>query len=133
MNCRTVIARIGVCAALFGCEMEPQSLKNGGLYAVEDGGGKFAIVKLLVVEKEGVHVRLYKNKFESRPTTVDPATLSLGSVKDPNGGGIGHLPITHGNFRAWQPSLIGDTVVTEEELEGYRMWRDGKGGYFGSK
>jgi hypothetical protein len=33
-------------------------------------------------------------------------------------------------FRAWQPVLIMKTPVTSEELEGYRMWKEARGGAF---
>jgi len=35
----------------------------------------------------------------------------------------------HGRWFGWRP-FIKVALVKEEELEGYRMWLDSKGGYF---
>jgi hypothetical protein len=105
----------------------------GALYSIENGDGVFSIVKLLAVDGDGVHVRLYKNKFPLRPLPVDPATLSLGSIYDADGFGMGHMPLSYSEFDAWLPLHMSDGSVTEEELEGYREWQSAGGGYFGAK
>jgi hypothetical protein len=133
MKWRALTTAVGTFTTLLlmnGCS---ESLKTGGLYSVDDGEGWYRIAKVLVVEPEGVHIRLYKNKFKSRPPTVEPTSLSLGTVHDTDGFGMGHLPLTHRAFAAWQPVFVSTGLVTEEELEGYRMWQGGKGGFFGRK
>jgi len=46
--------------------------------------------------------------------------------------GVGHLPIRKKEFYRWGPLYIGQSAVTEEELEGYRMWQKANGEYFDS-
>jgi len=108
------------------------SMTEGGIYSIDNGNGKFGIAKILKVEPGIVHVRIYKNKFEPRPTSVNVEELSLGSIHDKDGFGMGHLPISERDFRQWKPVLLITKGVTEEELEGYKLWKDAGGGVFGS-
>lgn len=104
--------------------------RAGALYSVEDVIGRYAITKVLVVEHDGVHVRRYKNTFKRRPAEIEFATLTLGPVRDKDGGfGIGHLPMTRSEFRKWEPCFIGDSAVADEELEGYRAWRQNRANF----
>jgi hypothetical protein len=52
-------------------------------------------MKVLAVDHSAIHVRLYKNRFTNRPQSVDTRELSLGSIDDPDGFGVGHLPLSH--------------------------------------
>ena len=104
-----------------GAQVEPVA---GDLYSVETGDGTFSVVKVLAAGDDLVHLRLYKNRFAARPQQVDPAELSLGSIQDPDGFGIGHLPIPLSEFDAWGPRFLTNEPVTEEELEGYRFWQE---------
>lgn len=78
----------------------------GGVYSIASGNGSFGVVKILALEPEVVHVRVYKNKFSSRPETIDLAALSLGSMLDGGDFGMGHLPISSKNFGEWLPVLV---------------------------
>jgi hypothetical protein len=102
----------------------------GDLYSVQDKQD-YSIVKVLAVDPEVVHLRLYKNKFRVRPTQIDPSTLSLGKISDSDGFGIGHLPISRSEFSSWRPALIMQSKVTPDELEGYEEWKKDHGGVFG--
>ena len=104
-----------------------QEFTPGGIYTIEDGTGKYGVAKVLVVEPEAVHVRVYKNKFNSRPLEIDPSALSLGSVFTDTEFGIGHLPLTREGFTNWRPVLVTQMTVTDEELAGYEMWKEGGG------
>lgn len=103
------------------------NLAAGGLYSIEFGDGTYSIVKILAVDDDIVHIRLYKNKFASRPEQVDSSELSLGTIQDEDGFGIGHLPISRPEFEAWDPQFLQNEGVTEEELEGYRLWQESVG------
>ena len=117
-------------AAFLGCEKAaPPDLVVGGLYSVKERGA-FQVVKVLAVDRDLVHVRIYKNKFPDRPASVEPSKLTLGSIKDKDGFGIGHAPIDKSMLEEWAPELIMETAVTEDELEGYRLWRESRGGTF---
>lgn len=121
---------MGLFSFLFGCSRSP-ALKAGALYSVNDGEGFYRVAKILVLDEQGVHIRLYKNKWKERPATVDVSTLSMGSIDDPEGFGMGHLPLSRKAFTAWQPMFVQDGTVANEELDGYQMWKEGGGGYFG--
>ncbi|MFC7517866.1 hypothetical protein ACFQUU_22925 [Herbaspirillum sp. GCM10030257] len=103
----------------------------GALYSVDDGAGHFGVAKVLAVDDAGVHIRLHKNKFATRPSRVEVSSLDLGSIHDPDGFGMGHMPLSYAAFSAWEPVFLEASALTEEELEGYRYWQEEQGGYFG--
>jgi hypothetical protein len=103
----------------------------GALCSVDDGRSRFGVAKVLAVDDAGVHIRLYKNKFTKRPPRVDVSSLDLGSVHDPDGFGMGHMPLSYAAFSAWVPIFLMAGSLAEEELEGYRYWQEENGGYFG--
>lgn len=123
-----------------------QNLKAGGLYSIiQDGDeGTFGVVKILVLEPPAVHLCIYANTFSSRPRSIDLSTLLLGEVSiedlendaqefNMTGCGIGHLPLSLKDFiYGWQPVFLGYSSVTEDDLEGYKMWKEGSGDVFGS-
>jgi hypothetical protein len=102
----------------------------GGVYSVRDSDDKFGVVKVLALDPGVVSIRIYKPSFERRPTSIDPARLTVGSIHDPDGFGIGHLPIDLPTFSSWQPQLLLRSSVTDEELDGYRMWKESGAGAF---
>jgi hypothetical protein len=106
-------------------------MKEGGIYSIDNGDGKFGIVKILKLESGIVHVRIYKEKFATRPESIKVEQLSLGSIKDKDGFGIGHLPISKNDFTGWKAVFLCETEVKEDELEGYNMWKEAGGGVFG--
>lgn len=111
-----------------------QPLTAGGVYSTDNGDGSFGVVKVLVEDPSTVHLRLYKNRFTARPDMVEPAALSLGSMDDEEGGfGIGHIPVARRDFLNWRPVLLFEQSVTDEELEGYQMWKEAGGGIFGQR
>jgi hypothetical protein len=116
--------------ALVGCS-GANSMTEGGVYSIDNGDGKFGIVKILKLEPGIVHVRVYKNKFASRPASIRLDELSLGSIKDKDGFGIGHLPISDNDFKGWKAILLTKAGVNAEELEGYNLWKEAGGGVFG--
>ncbi len=73
-------------------------------------------------------VHLSKNKFSSRPQTVESDTLSLGGISSGEDFGIGHMPLSKEGFASWQPVFISQFPATEEELVGYNMWKEEGGG-----
>jgi hypothetical protein len=103
---------------------------EGGLY-VTCSSKAYGILKVLKVEEEIVHVRLYKNKYEEMPTRVAHGSLQLGSIDDKDGFGIGHLPIGRETFASWQPQFLQHGLVEPEELDGYQTWKESHGGVWG--
>jgi len=109
---------------LYSCTNKPKELKAGAICSVDDGNGKFGIVKILVIDNEIAHLRIYKNKFNQRPASIDTRTLSLGSIYDKDGFGVGHTPLDRKGFENWQPVVLTYEEVSEEELEGYKIWKE---------
>jgi hypothetical protein len=119
-----------LCAIFIRQKLQHDEYRQGEVYSVEDEKG-YRIAKILAVDSRAVHIRLYKNVFSGRPVNIDFKSLTLGSINDPDGFGVGHLPVTPGTFSSWHPVLIARTAVSQEELEGYEEWKKSKGGAFG--
>lgn len=112
--------------------MRGHDFRAGDLLSVT-AEGQFGVVKVLAIDAEGVHLRLYQERFDSRPLSVDGEMLTLGSMFAAPGEpfSIGHLPMSHASFAGWEPQLIrSDGMVGEHELEGYRGWKEAEGGYW---
>ena len=90
---------------------------EGGLY-ITGGKSGFRIVKVLKIEAEVIHLRIYKNKLTDVPGRVDPGTLTLGTIHDKDGFGVGHQPTRLQTFVSWRPRFLQHALVEPEELEG---------------
>jgi hypothetical protein len=106
--------------------------KEGGLYSTPQEDGSFSVLKILKTDDGGVHVRIYSNRFDEHPGDVDAGTLYMAGLnkKPDEAMGMGHLPVSYATFEAWRPEYIKTVAVGDDELEGYDMWFDAKGGYF---
>lgn len=111
--------------------MASQSIPvEGGLYIIRSGSG-FGIVKVLRLEDEVVHLRVYKNKYAAVPAKVNPTTLTLGTIHDKDGFGVGHQPTRLKAFLSWKPQFLQHSLVEPEELDGYEYWKAAGGGVWG--
>ena len=54
----------------------PSELFEGAYYSIVDGD-EFSIAKVLKLEPEIVHVRIYKQHFPQRPRSIDPEALTF--------------------------------------------------------
>ncbi len=123
-----ILISVGI---LFGaCRKPSPKFQAGGIYSIDNGDGSYGVVKLLVYENDIFHVAIYKQKFQTRPEKIDISRLSFGTPNDPDGFGIGHLPLSKVSFLEWRPEFITLSGVTADELEGYKMWKEDKGGVF---
>ena len=102
----------------------------GGIYTVWSQGG-YRAVKVLAVDTGGIHIRLYANRWTERPASIDPAELTMNSEKD-GSRAVGHMPVVRKSFLGMGPRSVGNAPVDDSELEGYAMWAEAKGGYFGT-
>jgi hypothetical protein len=107
-----------------GCGNKEDGLRSGSVCTVSNGDGTFGVVKVLVIDANEAHVKIYKNKYDQRPATVDVKTLSMGSINDTDGFGIGHVPLARKGFDDWKPVEVNYEEVSKEELEGYEMWKN---------
>ncbi len=116
---------------LFGCSQSPK-LTEGGLYYTQNTNGSYSVLKILKLDEMGVHVRLYSNQYPAPPSKVEESQLYMAGIeRKPNENlGMGHTPISRKSFEAWKPTYFQKSSVKDEELEGYKMWLDAKGGYF---
>jgi hypothetical protein len=87
---------------------------------------------VLAVDAGGVHGRLYVQRFAARPSMADAGELEVAPFGPEHDApfSIGHMPLSHRAFASFQPQVMGEQPVTEEELDGWHMWRDASGGYF---
>ncbi len=105
-------------------------LQVGGLYAINLVESSFRVAKVLALNRQAVHVRVYGNHYASPPGDIDPAELDIRASGDPQGWGIGHLPLTWDLFASWQPHFLRAAEVTAEELDGFHEWQHARGGVF---
>lgn len=129
MKTRLVIV-MGLLASLLGCS-RPDWVE-GGLYYTRQKDGSYSVFKLLKIDDGGFHVRLYSNQFPDPPRKVEESKLFMaGMDRKPNERlGMGHCPVSKNSFLGWGAIFIQQSTVSAEELEGYKMWLDAKGGYF---
>ena len=88
--------------------------------------------KVLKIDNGGFHVRLYSNQFPESPRKLEESKLYMAGVdRKPNERlGMGHCPVSKKSFLGWGATFIQQSTVSPEELEGYKMWLEAKGGYF---
>jgi hypothetical protein len=117
--------------ALSGCATGPQWIE-GGMYSTPQDDGTYTVIKILKLDDQGVHIRMYSNVFESLPASIDESTLYMAGVdRGPDEAlGMGHAPISRQSFATWGAEFIQQSSVSPEELEGYDMWLEAGGGYF---
>ncbi len=119
-------------AALAGTAMNWSQWTGGGgpepgsLYSIgSQGGAGFKVVKVLARDPGLVHVRLYGNQFAERPKSIRVEDLRTGSAESADNFGIAHLPVGEAIFTSWKPQLLLKAPVTDDELAGYRAWKQG--------
>jgi hypothetical protein len=104
-------------------ETEISSYKVGSICTIENGDGDYGVAKVLAIADGAVHVKIYKNKYKQRPTEIELSTMSMGSITDPDGFGLGHIPLQKAGFDKWNPEVVTNQEVTQDELEGYHLWK----------
>ena len=82
----------------------------------------FRVVKVLATGDEVIHVKLYKEEFHERPQSIWAKALSLGTLGDPEGFGVGHLPLARSTLGLWLPVRFQSDPVTDDELVRIREW-----------
>lgn len=122
---------MGIFWSLFAGSSKPK-LSEGAIYSMPAEKGGYAIIKILKLDDHGVHVRLYSNNFSERPRRVDESSLYLAGIDRKLGEtlGMGHAPISRKSFETWKAEFVQESNVSDEELEGYNMWKEAEGGYF---
>lgn len=112
--------------------MAGEGLVEGGVYVTPQEDGSYVPLKILKLDEVGVHVRLYSNVYKNRPKAIEEYSLYIAGI-DKKGSeplGMGHLPLSRKAFAGWGAVFVQRSSVSAEELEGYRVWLEAKGGYF---
>jgi hypothetical protein len=112
---------LSACSPDSGPAKAANEIVVGGLYAAKNEDGTYGVSKVLAVDENAVHVRIYGNKFPTLPQNLDAATLTLGKLGDPGGFGIGHAPVAKNGWLA-SHTFLQKEPVREEELEGYKYY-----------
>lgn len=94
-----------------------QTIRAGAICTVANGDGKFGAIKVLQVTNIFLEVTIYKNKYDERPAMPDLDSLTIGTVHDPDGFGIGHVALSPDGFMSWEPVVVGFREITAEEEE----------------
>jgi hypothetical protein len=97
------------------------TVRAGDLCSVADAD-MFRVVKVLRIDPNAVHVRLYAPRYHDRPVVAAKEQLTLGTVDGRFG--IGHLPLDPAEFERWEPEVIANEPVVSEELDGYDLWAE---------
>ena len=98
-------------------------LQDGDICTVENGDGKFSVVKILAMNDEKVHVRLYDHTYDQRPVNIESSMLTVSSAtEESNDFGVGHLPLSQEGFDGWKPIAVKHEEVTQDDLSGYFVW-----------
>jgi hypothetical protein len=105
---------------------------EGGLYVAPHSSGNFAPLKILKVDERGVHIRIYSNVYPAPPAHIEESSLYMAGVDklEAEPLGVGHMPISNETFSGWGATLVQQSSVVAEELEGYEAWLEAEGGYF---
>jgi hypothetical protein len=124
MNTGIICGVVLLAALLAACSRRSATndeIVVGGLYASKSEDGTFRVSKVLATDASAVHVRIYKNRFQSLPQNLDTSALSLGGLGDPDGFGVGHAPVAK---EGWLNSktFLKKEPVKDEELEGYKFY-----------
>ena len=98
-----------------------QNLAPGDVCSIKSED-RFSVAKVLAKSGDVVHVRIYKEKFAIRPQLLEMRALSLGSIDDPDGFGVGHVPLSCARFGSWLPARFRSDPVTDDEFVWVTEW-----------
>jgi hypothetical protein len=88
-------------------------IKVDGLYLLKNNNNSYYITKVLVLDDYTVHLRTYRDTFQTKPADINSENLKVL---------IGHAPLDKDGFLLDNPELIKAEQVKETELEGYKIY-----------
>jgi hypothetical protein len=101
----------------------------GGLYSMHYDDTSFMVVKILVHDALGVHVRKFSETFSSRPVQISESLLNEESHGEADG--IEFVPFSRGLFALLDAQYVQHSSVFSWELERFERWKAEGLDYFG--
>jgi uncharacterized protein YndB with AHSA1/START domain len=110
-------------------------------FGVDDNGAEvWGVAKVLRSEILKVHLAIPADRWGERPGRIDTwrhRSLPAQPDEEPDPSAspgdrveIGHVPVDRSAFGKGKPVFAGIATLESAELEGYRIWREAKGGTF---
>ncbi len=135
INLTIITVLTALLSLLVGCSGSGGSsttLKEGGIYSFKNDNGAYSVLKILKVEGEGLHIRIYSNQFDAPPTQVDERTLTVAGMDHKPNEILGQadLPILKERFDNYKAAFVQQSTVKDDELQGYKTWKAAGGKYF---
>jgi hypothetical protein len=101
----------------FNCTDQKSNIKPGSIYTVVDGF-RFGVFKVLSVDDRSVEVKMYKNRYEKRPDSINIRTLHVGLAT-----GNPRLLMSREEFDNFKPIPVGFENVTKNDFD-TTMWKN---------
>jgi hypothetical protein len=101
----------------------------GGFYSMHYDDTSFMVVKILVHDALGVHVRKFSETFSSRPFQISESLLNEELLGEANG--IEFAPFSRGLFALLDAQYVQHSFVFSWELERFERWKAEGLDYFG--
>lgn len=119
-------------AVLVNPNLLANNWQTGGLYSAPYESGQFVVIKILKTDSVGVHLRLYSNLFEQRPSSINESLLLILPADNKEGlpAGTQHVAISYASFKRWGAKFIQASTVTEEEIKSFDLWFEANDGFF---
>ncbi len=112
---------------IFYPELNKFDYNVGDLYSFNKENNTYGVLKIIGIDEtsEGtiISAKIYKNTYSSTPKENTLGDLSVGTIYDKDGYGVGHLPILKGAFEIDILDFIKNEPVQTDELEGYNYWK----------
>lgn len=108
-----------------------QELVEGGLYVVDNEGVGYRPLKIVKLDAEGVHVRLFSNVYSKVPAHIrqDELFISDSNLLPYLPFGYRHIPFRRASFEDLKPIFVERSAVSADEMSDYEIWLGKDGGY----
>jgi|GEM_PF-4660390 len=98
------------------------TFKTGDICTIDMGAGKYGVIKILAIEPERVHIKVFSNTYIGRPEHVDVQLLTTITFDEAENHATEHVPLEKGDFNKLDAETVGSQGVTREEANTYLAW-----------
>lgn len=118
-------------SALLALPAAAQELVEGGLYVVGNEGVGYRPLKIVKLDAEGVHVRMFSNVYSNVPARIrqDDLLISDRDLPPYLPFGFRHIPFRRASFEDLKPIFVERSAVSADEMSDYEVWLGKDGGY----